>query len=103
MVEVFLILVSTLSQVDGSELELLQHLHDSVYQQAQDWYQRLGGRIREQINRQYGTMPDKEENIQVEKSLQILKLCSNTFVQQFAGQQIVMLSNSDMIMFPSST
>lgn len=56
---------SSLSQVDGSELELLQHLHDSVYQQTQDWYQRLGGRIREQIDRQYGTMPDKEENIQV--------------------------------------
>ncbi|TMS17147.1 LON peptidase N-terminal domain and RING finger protein 1 [Larimichthys crocea] len=51
-------------KVDGSELEVLQHLHDSVYQQAQDWYQRLGSRIREQINRQYGTMPDKEENIQ---------------------------------------
>lgn len=54
-----------LPQIDGSELELLQRLHDSVYQQAQDWYQRLGSRIREQINRQYGTMPEKEENIQV--------------------------------------
>uniref|UniRef100_A0A3B4XA23 Lon N-terminal domain-containing protein n=1 Tax=Seriola lalandi dorsalis TaxID=1841481 RepID=A0A3B4XA23_SERLL len=52
-------------KVDGSELELLQRLHDSVYQQAQDWYQRLGSRIREQINRQYGTMPDKDGNIQV--------------------------------------
>uniref|UniRef100_A0A3Q3LWV9 LON peptidase N-terminal domain and ring finger 4 n=1 Tax=Mastacembelus armatus TaxID=205130 RepID=A0A3Q3LWV9_9TELE len=51
-------------KVDGSELELLQRLHDSVYQQAQDWYQRLGSRIREQIDRQYGTMPDKDENIQ---------------------------------------
>uniref|UniRef100_A0A668AUQ9 LON peptidase N-terminal domain and ring finger 4 n=1 Tax=Myripristis murdjan TaxID=586833 RepID=A0A668AUQ9_9TELE len=51
-------------KVDGSELELLQRLHDSVYQQAQDWYQRLGSRIQEQINRQYGAMPDKEENIQ---------------------------------------
>ncbi|XP_047441434.1 LON peptidase N-terminal domain and RING finger protein 1 [Mugil cephalus] len=51
-------------KVDDSELELLQRLHDSVYQQAQDWYQRLGSRIREQINRQYGPMPDKEEDIQ---------------------------------------
>ncbi|KAK2849398.1 hypothetical protein Q5P01_009232 [Channa striata] len=51
-------------KVDGSEFELLQHLHDSVYQQAQDWYQRLGSHIREQINRQYGTMPDKEDDIQ---------------------------------------
>ncbi|KAG7517917.1 LON peptidase N-terminal domain and RING finger protein 1-like [Solea senegalensis] len=51
-------------KVDGSDLEDLQCLHDSVYQQAQDWYQRLSSRIREQINKQYGTMPDKEDNIQ---------------------------------------
>lgn len=63
--DVFPVYGSSLSQVDGSELELLQRLHDSVYQQTQDWYQRLGSRIREQIDRQYGTMPDKEENIQV--------------------------------------
>lgn len=53
------------SQVSDSELELLHHLHDSVYQQTQEWYQRLGSRIREEINKQYGTMPDKEEDIQV--------------------------------------
>lgn len=53
------------SQVSGSELELLHRLHDSVYQQTQEWYQRLGNRIREQIDKQYGTMPDKEEDIQV--------------------------------------
>lgn len=57
--------VFLVSQVDGDELEVLQDLHDSVYQQAQDWYQRLGSRTREQINRQYGTMPEKEEDIQV--------------------------------------
>lgn len=51
-------------RVDGSDLEMLQSLHDSVYQQAHDWYQRLGSRLREQINRQYGVMPDKEEDIQ---------------------------------------
>ncbi|XP_041846136.1 LON peptidase N-terminal domain and RING finger protein 1 [Melanotaenia boesemani] len=51
-------------KVDGNDLELLHHLHDSVYQQAQDWYHRLGSRIREQITRQYGSLPDKEENIQ---------------------------------------
>ncbi|XP_037118261.1 LON peptidase N-terminal domain and RING finger protein 1 isoform X1 [Syngnathus acus] len=51
-------------KAEGSELELLQRLHDSVYQQAQDWYQRLGSRMREQINRQYGIMPSTEENIQ---------------------------------------
>ncbi|XP_038124127.1 LON peptidase N-terminal domain and RING finger protein 1 [Cyprinodon tularosa] len=51
-------------KVEGSELELLQHLHDSVYQQAQDWYQRVGSRSREHINRQHGSMPDKEADIQ---------------------------------------
>lgn len=61
----FIMSLPPISQVEGSELELLQRLHDSVYQQAWDWYQRLGSRIREQINRQYGTMPDKEEDIQV--------------------------------------
>lgn len=55
----------SLFQLYGRELERLQHLHDSVYQQTQDWYQRLGSRTREQIDRQYGTLPEKEENIQV--------------------------------------
>lgn len=71
--------VFSLSQVDGSEMEELQGLHDSVYQQAQDWYQRLGSRIREQIDRQYGTMPDMEGNIQVgaliSQASQSLPLC----------------------------
>uniref|UniRef100_A0A3Q2Q1M7 LON peptidase N-terminal domain and ring finger 4 n=1 Tax=Fundulus heteroclitus TaxID=8078 RepID=A0A3Q2Q1M7_FUNHE len=51
-------------KADGSELELLQHLHDSVYQQAHDWYQRVGSRSREHINRQHGSMPDKEADFQ---------------------------------------
>lgn len=51
-------------RVDGNDLEMLQRLHDSVYQQAHDWYERLGGRLREQINRQYGVMPDKDDDIQ---------------------------------------
>ncbi|XP_072295916.1 LON peptidase N-terminal domain and RING finger protein 1 [Eucyclogobius newberryi] len=51
-------------RVDGSDLELLENLHDSVYQQAQDWYQRLGSRVRDQINRQYGAMPPKEDDMQ---------------------------------------
>ncbi|CAB1325026.1 unnamed protein product, partial [Coregonus sp. 'balchen'] len=51
-------------KAEGSEFELLQSLHDSVYEQAQDWYTRLTTRIREQISRQYGTMPDKDDNIQ---------------------------------------
>ncbi|KAJ8014917.1 hypothetical protein DPEC_G00020750 [Dallia pectoralis] len=49
---------------EESELEMLLCLHDSVYEQAQDWYTRLNARIREQITRQYGSMPDKDSNIQ---------------------------------------
>lgn len=44
---------------------MLQRLHDSVYQQAREWYQRLNSRIREQINQQHGDMPEREDNIQV--------------------------------------
>ncbi|XP_051715984.1 LON peptidase N-terminal domain and RING finger protein 1 [Ctenopharyngodon idella] len=51
-------------KVEGSELELLQRLHDSVYQQAREWYHRLNSRIQEQISRQYGIMPEKEDDIQ---------------------------------------
>uniref|UniRef100_A0AAY5K042 LON peptidase N-terminal domain and ring finger 1 n=1 Tax=Esox lucius TaxID=8010 RepID=A0AAY5K042_ESOLU len=51
-------------KVEGLELEVLQCLHDSVYEQAQDWYTRLNTRIREQITRQYGPMPDKDSDIQ---------------------------------------
>ncbi|XP_053362459.1 LON peptidase N-terminal domain and RING finger protein 1 isoform X1 [Clarias gariepinus] len=47
-----------------AELEMLQRLHDSVYQQAREWYQRLNSRIREQIIQQYGDMPEREDNIQ---------------------------------------
>ncbi|XP_058253137.1 LON peptidase N-terminal domain and RING finger protein 1 isoform X2 [Hemibagrus wyckioides] len=47
-----------------AELEMLQRLHDSVYQQAREWYQRLNSRIREQINQQHGDMPEREDNIQ---------------------------------------
>uniref|UniRef100_A0A8C7JGH3 LON peptidase N-terminal domain and ring finger 4 n=1 Tax=Oncorhynchus kisutch TaxID=8019 RepID=A0A8C7JGH3_ONCKI len=53
-------------KAEGSELELLQSLHDSVYEQAQDWYTLLNTQLREQISRQYGTMPDKDNNIQVQ-------------------------------------
>ncbi|KAL0973840.1 hypothetical protein UPYG_G00211880 [Umbra pygmaea] len=51
-------------KVEGLELEVLQRLHDSVYEQAQDWYIRLNTRVREQTSRQYGPMPDKDSNIQ---------------------------------------
>ncbi|KAA0709431.1 RING finger protein 1 [Triplophysa tibetana] len=51
-------------KVEDAELEMLQNLHDSVYQQAREWYQRLNSRIQEQISRQYGIMPEKGDNIQ---------------------------------------
>uniref|UniRef100_A0A672N3P3 LON peptidase N-terminal domain and RING finger protein 1-like n=1 Tax=Sinocyclocheilus grahami TaxID=75366 RepID=A0A672N3P3_SINGR len=51
-------------KVESAELELLQRLHDSVYQQAREWYHRLNSRIQEQITRQYGIMPEKEDDIQ---------------------------------------
>ncbi|KAF4104812.1 LON peptidase N-terminal domain and RING finger protein 1 [Onychostoma macrolepis] len=51
-------------KVEGAELELLLRLHDSVYQQAREWYHRLNSRIQEQISRQYGIMPEKEDDIQ---------------------------------------
>ncbi|KAJ8337672.1 hypothetical protein SKAU_G00366380 [Synaphobranchus kaupii] len=51
-------------QVEGAELDLLQRLHDNVYDQAHEWYQRLNGRSQDQISRQYGPMPEKEDNIQ---------------------------------------
>ncbi|XP_051505768.1 LON peptidase N-terminal domain and RING finger protein 1-like [Myxocyprinus asiaticus] len=51
-------------KVEDAELELLQRLHDSVYQQAREWYHRLNSRIQEQISHQYGIMPEKEDDIQ---------------------------------------
>ncbi|XP_063046733.1 LON peptidase N-terminal domain and RING finger protein 1 isoform X2 [Engraulis encrasicolus] len=51
-------------KVEGAELEVLQRLHDGVYQQASDWYQQLGSHIQEQISRRFGAMPQKDENIQ---------------------------------------
>ncbi|XP_076877041.1 LON peptidase N-terminal domain and RING finger protein 1 [Brachyhypopomus gauderio] len=51
-------------KTDGAELEVLQRLHDSVYQQACDWYVRLNSRIREQISQQYGDMPEREDHVQ---------------------------------------
>ena len=52
-------------QVEGPELELLQGLHDDVYQEAVEWYQRIGEHIRERITAQYGAMPEKEDHVQV--------------------------------------
>ncbi|MEQ2212845.1 hypothetical protein XENOCAPTIV_005788 [Xenoophorus captivus] len=63
---------SYVETVGGSRFRVLRrgqrdgyHTADiDVYQQAQDWYQRVGSRSREHINRQHGSMPDKEADIQ---------------------------------------
>ncbi|XP_031442899.1 LON peptidase N-terminal domain and RING finger protein 1 isoform X1 [Clupea harengus] len=51
-------------KAEGAELDNLQQLHDGVYQQAREWYQRLGRHIQDQISRRFGSMPEKEDNIQ---------------------------------------
>ncbi|RXM96246.1 LON peptidase N-terminal domain and RING finger protein 1 [Acipenser ruthenus] len=51
-------------KVEGADLEVLKCLHDSVFQQAHDWFHRLTGRIQGQISMQHGLMPDTEEDIQ---------------------------------------
>ncbi|KAJ8254715.1 hypothetical protein GJAV_G00196360 [Gymnothorax javanicus] len=51
-------------KVEGPELELLKGLHDNVYQQARDWFRKLNVRVQDQIGRQYGPMPEIEDNIQ---------------------------------------
>ncbi|XP_061092098.1 LON peptidase N-terminal domain and RING finger protein 1-like [Conger conger] len=63
MLSMCLLVFSSL-KVEGAELDLLQRLHDNVYEQAQDWFQRLDGRVKDQISRQYGTMPETQDNIQ---------------------------------------
>ncbi|XP_064181343.1 LON peptidase N-terminal domain and RING finger protein 1 [Anguilla rostrata] len=51
-------------KVEGAELDLLKRLHDNVYEQAREWYRRLNGRIQDQVSRQYGPMPQMEDDIQ---------------------------------------
>nr|XP_023677081.1 LON peptidase N-terminal domain and RING finger protein 1-like isoform X2 [Paramormyrops kingsleyae] len=51
-------------KVEGADLQVLQSLHDSVFQQTQDWYRGLGVPEQTQIRRQYGPMPEREHDIQ---------------------------------------
>ncbi|MED6234942.1 hypothetical protein ATANTOWER_009165 [Ataeniobius toweri] len=46
------------------ELEKLQELHDSVYGQAQVWFQNLKIRFHNQILQHFGPMPEREPDIQ---------------------------------------
>ncbi|XP_018421351.1 PREDICTED: LON peptidase N-terminal domain and RING finger protein 1 [Nanorana parkeri] len=52
-------------QVGAEELQQLQELHDAVYTQACHWFQNLRYRFRSQILHHFGSMPEREGNIQV--------------------------------------
>ncbi|XP_059845232.1 LON peptidase N-terminal domain and ring finger 1, like isoform X1 [Hypanus sabinus] len=51
-------------KVTGEELGELTDLHDKVYVQACNWFQNLKSRFRSQILQHFGSMPEKEEDIQ---------------------------------------
>ncbi|MEE6461926.1 hypothetical protein FKM82_001450 [Ascaphus truei] len=52
-------------QVDEEQLQQLRGLHDAVYTQACHWFQNLRYKFRSQILHHFGSMPETEENIQV--------------------------------------
>ncbi|KAG8516118.1 LON peptidase N-terminal domain and RING finger protein 1 [Galemys pyrenaicus] len=47
------------------EIKNLRQLHDLVYSQACSWFQNLRDRFRSQILQHFGSMPGREENLQV--------------------------------------
>ncbi|KAJ8777762.1 hypothetical protein J1605_001221 [Eschrichtius robustus] len=47
------------------EIENLRQLHNLVYSQACSWFQNLRDRFRSQILQHFGSMPRREENLQV--------------------------------------
>ncbi|XP_075853431.1 LON peptidase N-terminal domain and RING finger protein 1 isoform X2 [Microcebus murinus] len=46
------------------EIKNLRELHDLVYSQACSWFQNLRDRFRSQILQHFGSMPEREENLQ---------------------------------------
>lgn len=50
---------------DEEEVQSLRQLHDLVYSQACSWFQNLRDRFRSQILQHFGSMPGREENLQV--------------------------------------
>lgn len=52
-------------QVGMEEIQQLQELHNAVYTQACHWFQNLRYRFRSQILHHFGSMPEREDNIQV--------------------------------------
>ncbi|XP_042556527.1 LON peptidase N-terminal domain and RING finger protein 1 [Dipodomys spectabilis] len=49
---------------NGDEIKTLRELHDLVYFQACSWFQNLRDRFRSQILQHFGSMPEREENLQ---------------------------------------
>ncbi|XP_048186660.1 LON peptidase N-terminal domain and RING finger protein 1 [Perognathus longimembris pacificus] len=49
---------------NGDEVKTLRELHDLVYFQACSWFQNLRDRFRSQILQHFGSMPEREENLQ---------------------------------------
>ncbi|XP_052018374.1 LON peptidase N-terminal domain and RING finger protein 1 isoform X1 [Apodemus sylvaticus] len=49
---------------NGDEIRSLRELHDLVYSQACSWFQNLRDRFRSQILQHFGSMPEREENLQ---------------------------------------
>ncbi|XP_029009044.1 LON peptidase N-terminal domain and ring finger 1, like [Betta splendens] len=49
---------------DEDELQRLQQLHDDVYEQARVWFQNLKIRFHNQILQHFGSMPEREADIQ---------------------------------------
>ncbi|XP_008844300.1 LON peptidase N-terminal domain and RING finger protein 1, partial [Nannospalax galili] len=49
---------------NGDEIQSLRELHDLVYSQACNWFQNLRDRFRSQILQHFGSMPEREENLQ---------------------------------------
>ncbi|XP_075716126.1 LON peptidase N-terminal domain and RING finger protein 1 [Rhinoderma darwinii] len=56
------------TQVGEEELQQLRELHDAVYTQACRWFQNLRYRFRSQILHHFGSMPGREDNIQIAPS-----------------------------------
>ncbi|XP_062303303.1 LON peptidase N-terminal domain and RING finger protein 2 [Osmerus eperlanus] len=55
-------------KVEGAELEKLQKLHDSVYEQATSWFTSLKDNMKSQILSHFGQLPGKEADIQASPS-----------------------------------
>lgn len=56
------------NQVEGEELVELLKLHDSVYDQANNWFTSLKDNMKSQILSHFGHLPSKDPDPQVGKT-----------------------------------